>query len=101
MYELWQKGFTQYMPINSIFLNGKRFRLDGATFNVFDFLNYVKDEFSQMASLDKMKLSRLLRNKLKDLALSLGDGEDDQSGMGNIVRIDASKGGMICAEYLN
>ena len=93
VYELWNRGFTQYAPMNSIFVNGRRFRLDGATFNVFDFLGLIRDEFAQIAALDKLKLSRVLRNKLKDLALSIGDDEGDQSGMGTIIRIDASKGG--------
>lgn len=54
--DLWEKGFSRQCPMNSIFINGKRIQIDGATFNIFDVLGQIKDEYSHMSTLDGLYL---------------------------------------------
>ena len=69
--EFWAKSVPRVVPANSLFINGKRTDLDGATFNLFDVLSDLKTEYSHISALAAMNLSAIVRNKLKSVAVQV------------------------------
>ena len=102
--QMYESGVLRYLPSNSLFINGNRISIDDNTFNIFDVLITIKDEYAQMNTLDSMGLPKILRNKLKNLALDAADSNSESDGMrglSDITRVDASKGGKSVILFLN
>ena len=88
--QMHESGLLRYLPRNSLFINGNRIRIDDNTFNIFDVLITIKNEYAQMNTLDGMGLPKILRNKLKNIALDAADSTSESDSMGDITRVDVS-----------
>jgi hypothetical protein len=73
----------------------KKISLEGPTFNIFDILLQIREEYTHILSLNDLKLPKIIRNLVKSLAVSInGKAEDPNNPLGDIIRVDASKGGI-------
>lgn len=98
----WQSNMQNFIPPNSVFINGLRLDLAGNTFNVYDLLQEVRDEIRHMEKLSSLSLPVSLRNELQALSKNVGAGDKDAQAMGGgIVRVDISKGCKYVVAFVN
>lgn len=91
------------LPLNAIYLNGAKFDLDGATFNIFDMMSQVRSEYAVMDILtSSMGLSTTMVSELKSISANMeGSDASGSSQFGDIIRIDMSKGGKYVVNFIN
>lgn len=94
------------IPSNSVFVNGLRTDLGGHTFNLFDFLDELRDELGSASSLASLGLSSAQQLQVISIANSVGK-EDSAGGvapgqsMPKVIRIDVSKGAKQAVHFIN
>ncbi len=113
--ERWHaSGIGQALPMNAVFVNGRRFDLAGSTFNVYDLLEQWRSELNLQSKLASVYTggvtplqSKQVLRKVAQVANDLAAGTavkmspiEAQMG-GPIIRIDVSKGGKYVVHFLN
>jgi hypothetical protein len=95
------------VPVNGLFLNGKRIELGGNTFNLFDVFDEIVEEMRRVYQLRSLKLPNSINRMINSAMLHLGEDPSSQTDpMGgpiekDIVRIDVSKGGKYVVHFMN
>ena len=109
----YASGMPQMLPHGSLIVNGRRIELGGATFNVYDLLSILREEYSNVARLHNLKVPAAMREGIKAASTNLlslnADGSAKDAGgmgmmggsMGSVVRIDVSKGGKYIVCFIN
>lgn len=101
---IWQRGAAGSVSLNSMYVNGIRIDLSGATFNIYDLLKQVRFEITQLEQLEALNLPASLQAGLRHAALKLSAEGDEQSrrqSLTSIVRVDVSKGGKHVVHFIN
>jgi hypothetical protein len=99
----WYSTGAPQVPPNSLFINGARVDLDRPTFNIFSFLGILQKEFQSLDFLNERNLVVGMKKSIVDLARTLNEKKSRGAGggLGNIVRVDVSKGGKSVIHFLN
>jgi hypothetical protein len=99
----WLSSGAQQVPPNSLFINGARVDLDRPTFNIFSLIGMLHKEFNSLDFLNERNLVSGMKKSIVDLARTLNEKKSRGAagGLGNIVRVDVSKGGKSVINFLN
>ncbi len=123
-----ESGLASKLPLNSLYLNGKRVNLGANTFNVYDLLSTIRGEYRELDKLSKFSRSKadgghgMSLTSVRELAevaahLSSQSGGSNSDGNGmmgmmmggsgagdvedGIIRIDVSRGAKQVVTFMN
>ena len=98
----YERAMYNSLAHNSLYINGLRIDLGGATFNIFDIFAKVKAEVHSLQALSLLPISDSIRTKVLSLAMSMGSSASSGiNGIPEIRRIDVSVGSKRVFTFLN
>ena len=95
----YQRRLIMSLPQDSVFINGLRIDMGGASFNIYDIFSKLTREMSLLRSLSDLHLPELVRTQILSLAKSMGSSTG--SSVQDVARVDVSVGSKGVVVFLN
>lgn len=110
--DLHMNGIANALPFNSILVNGLPLDLGDATFDVYDLLEKIKEEYKRFNFMHGFGISDYAKSAIMKGVAKVSSAIDSKTGaagsaraappeMSTIVRVDVSKGGKNVVQFVN
>lgn len=97
-----ESSMHHQVPMNSMFINGKRVDLSASTFNIFDLFADIRGELQTLSKLSSLPINREVKKQIALIASNINQNKgSSSSSSSSTVRIDVSKGGKYVVNFLN